>query len=79
MLSSSQIRAARSLLNWSGQQLSEKSGVGVTTLRRYELQDGIPAANVKVLMAIKECLENHGIEFTGDPLKNPGVILHITD
>ena len=79
MLSSSQIRAARSLLNWSGQQLSEKSGVGVTTLRRYELQDGIPAANVKVLMAIKECLENHGIEFTGDPHKNPGVILHITD
>jgi transcriptional regulator with XRE-family HTH domain len=79
MLSSSQIRAARSLLNWSGQQLSEKSGVGVTTLRRYELQDGIPAANVKVLMAIKECLEDHGIEFTGDPLKNPGVILHITD
>jgi transcriptional regulator with XRE-family HTH domain len=77
MLSSSQIRAARALLGWSGTDLAEKSGVGITTLRRYELQIGIPSANTSVLLTLKETLENAGIEFTGDPLVNPGVTLRI--
>ena len=77
MLSSSQIRAARALLGWSGTDLAEKSGVGITTLRRYELQKGIPSANTSVLLTLKEALENAGIEFTGDPLVNPGVTLRI--
>ena len=77
MLSSSQIRAARALLGWSGTELAEKSGVGITTLRRYELQKGIPSANTSVLMMIKHTLESAGIEFTGDPLVNPGVTLRI--
>ena len=77
MLSSSQIRAARALLGWSGTDLAEKSGVGITTLRRYELQKGIPSANTSVLLALKETLEQAGIEFTGDPLVNPGVTLRI--
>ena len=77
MLSSSQIRAARALLGWSGTNLAEKSGVGITTLRRYELQKGIPSANTTVLLALKETLEQTGIEFTGDPLVNPGVTLRI--
>ena len=77
MLSSSQIRAARALLGWSGTDLAEKSGVGITTLRRYELQKGIPSANTSVLLTLKETLENAGIEFTGDPLVNPGVTLLI--
>lgn len=77
MLSSSQIRAARALLGWSGQDLANNSDVGVTTLRRYELQKGIPSGNIKVLLALKSALEKAGIEFTGDPLKDPGVILHL--
>ena len=77
MISSSQIKAARALLGWRGTELAEKSGVGITTLRRYELQDGIPAGNTSVLLSIKKCLEDHGIEFTGDPLANPGVVYHI--
>ena len=77
MLSSSQIRAARALLGWSGTDLAEKSGVGITTLRRYELQKGIPSANTSVLMMIKQTLESADIEFTGDPLVNPGVTLRI--
>ena len=77
MLTSSQIRAARALLGWSGTDLAEKSGVGITTLRRYELQKGIPSANTSVLLTLKNTLENAGIEFTGDPLVNPGVTLRI--
>ena len=77
MLSSNQIRAARALLGWSGADLADLSGVGITTLRRYELQRGIPSANTSVLMMIKKTLESAGIEFTGDPLVNPGVTLRI--
>ena len=77
MISSRQIRSARALLNWSGADLAKKSGVSLKTLRRYEAQDGIPASNTSVLLSIKECLENYGIEFTGDPLTNPGVVYRI--
>ena len=79
MLSSSQIRAARALLGWSGTDLANLSGVGITTLRRYELQKGIPSANTTVLMTIKQALESAGIEFTGDPLINPGVTLRLAE
>ena len=77
MLNSSQIRAARALLGWSGQELSAKSGVGVTTIRRYELEEGVPSANLRVLDKIKTTFESAGIEFTGNPLKNPGVTLNL--
>jgi transcriptional regulator with XRE-family HTH domain len=77
MLNSSQIRAARALLGWSGQELSRKSGVGVTTIRRYELEEGVPSANLRVLDKIKTTFEAAGIEFTGNPLKNPGVTLNL--
>jgi hypothetical protein len=38
---------------------------------------GVPAANLSVLMKLKVTLESAGIEFTGDPLFNPGVTLRI--
>ena len=79
MLSASQIKAARALLGWSGKDLAEKSGVGITTLRRYELQDGLLIANKSVFTTLKVCFESAGIEFTGDPLKNPGVTLHLDE
>ena len=63
------------LLGWKGQDLADKSGVGITTLRRYEAQDGIPNANKFVIKAIKTCLEDAGVVFSGDPVKEPGVML----
>ena len=79
MISSKQIKAARMLLGWKGKDLADKSGVGITTLRRYEAQDGIPNANKFVLKAIKGCLEEEGIVFSGDPVKSPGVSLNQKD
>jgi transcriptional regulator with XRE-family HTH domain len=79
MISSRQIKAARALLGWKGQDLADKSGVGVATLRRYEAQDGIPNANKFVLKAIKSCLEGVGVIFSGDPIKSPGVSLNQRD
>jgi len=76
MISSRQIKAARALLGWKGQDLADKSGVGITTLRRYETQDGVPNANKFVIKAIKGCLEGEGIVFSGDPIESPGVSLN---
>jgi len=38
---------------------------------------GVPSANLSVLLKLKSTLENAGVEFTGDPLVNPGVTLRI--
>jgi ribosome-binding protein aMBF1 (putative translation factor) len=79
MISGRQIRAARALLGWSGQELADKCGISLKTLRRYEPQNGIPAGNTKVLESIKSVLQSQGIVFTGDPIKDPGVILNQKD
>ena len=65
------------MLSWSAADLAKASRVGPATIRRYEMQEGIPSANTSVLMLIKVALEKAGIEFTGDPLVNPGVTLHV--
>ena len=66
------------MLGWSALKLAETSGVGPATIRRYELQQGIPSANTNVLQKIKSVLESSGIQFTGDPLLNPGVTLDLS-
>jgi len=73
-----QLKGARALLGWSAEDLAEITGIGATTIRRYEMGSGIPNANVSVLKKLRACFEDHGIEFTGDPLVNPGVTLHIS-
>ena len=77
MVSSGQIKAARAMLGWSAIELAGRSGVGSASIKRYEVQTGVPVANTKNLMAIRNALEEVGIEFTGDPLVNPGVTLRI--
>ena len=65
------------MLGWSAVELAKRCGIGSTTIKRYELQSGIPVGTTKVLSAIQEALEAEGIEFIGDPRINPGVILHL--
>ena len=77
MVSSSQIKAARAMLGWSAIELANRSGVGSASVKRYEVQPGIPIANTKNLMVIRSTFEEAGIEFTGDPLVNPCVTLLI--
>ena len=77
MISVRQIKAGRSMLNWSAADLAEASGVGPATIRRYEMQVGIPAGNTSTMLSIQSAMENAGIEFTGDPLVNPGVTLNL--
>ena len=75
MITSSQIRAARALLGWSGAELSRKSGIGSATIQRIEVMDGVPSGRISSLNAIQKALEAAGIEFIGSPEDRPGVRL----
>lgn len=75
MISSSQIRAARALLRWSADDLAKASKIGIATIRRFELQEGIPSGQVRILEALKSTLEGAGVEFLGSPEDGPGVRL----
>ena len=77
MISVCQIKAGRVMLGWSAVELSERAGVSSATIKKYETQSGIPNANTRILTAIKSVLEQAGIEFTGDPIVNPGVTLNL--
>lgn len=72
--SSVQIRAARSLLRIPTEKLAEMSGVGCSTIRRFEEADGIPPSR-SAFERVKAALEGAGIEFIGDPVTSPGVRL----
>ena len=75
MITSAQIRAARALLDWSRQILSEHSGVGISALMRLESADGIPSGNIKTFESVQKAFEQAGIEFIGTPDDGPGVRL----
>ena len=78
MITGAQVRAAKSLLRWSGNDLSIKANVSLSSIRRIEAFDGIPdSASVKVLNAIEKALERGGVEFIGSPEDSPGVRLVI--
>lgn len=81
MITSDQIRAARTLLQWSAQDLADSAGVGIATVRRFETIDCVPTGQVRVLSAIQLALKNAGVEFIGSPgdrsevrLKNKALI-----
>jgi transcriptional regulator with XRE-family HTH domain len=78
MLSACQIRAARALLRWSADDLAKSSGIGVATIRRIELADGVPSSNARTLERLKRALEFAGVEFIGTAENDPGVRLLIS-
>jgi len=55
--------------------LASKSGVGVATIRRFELMAGVPSGNARSVEAIQAALEEMGVEFIGTPEDRPGVCL----
>jgi transcriptional regulator with XRE-family HTH domain len=73
---SEQIRAARQLLRITADELANLSGVGVATIRRYELMSGVPSGNARSVEAIQQALEARGVEFIGAPEDRPGVRLN---
>ena len=73
MITSGQIRAARSFLKWTGKELAEASGVAFSTLMRLEMGEGIPSAHAKTLDAVQKAFDKAGLEFIGTPESGAGV------
>jgi transcriptional regulator with XRE-family HTH domain len=73
-ITSEQIRAAKAIIRWSGEDLSRAAGVSLSSIRRIEATLGIPKAqNMRTMLAIRAALEAAGVEFIGTPDDRPGV------
>jgi transcriptional regulator with XRE-family HTH domain len=63
MLRPAQIRAARALLGWRQEDLSNASGVGTATIYRIEKSDETITGYASTLIRIQAAFEQAGIEF----------------
>ena len=70
-----QIKAARSLLAWSQADLAQASGVSEPTIKRLEATDGELGGRQSTASAIRQTLEDAGVEFIDENGGGPGVRL----
>ena len=73
MITAAQLRAARAALRWSAEALARNAGVGVQTVKRIDLQEGVPGSRAATLLQLQRTLEAAGIEFIGTPDDGPGI------
>jgi len=66
MINSSQMRAARALLNMDQRKLSEISGVSLPTIQRMEASNGPVRGNIETLVKIVKALDGLGVELIGE-------------
>ena len=64
MITASQCRAARGLLDWTQQELADAARVGVATVRVFEGEAAETRA--AILAALRRALELAGVEFIGE-------------
>jgi transcriptional regulator with XRE-family HTH domain len=74
-LTSAQIRAARSLIRWSAEDLAARSSLSVATIRRAELTDNETSMTAANDLAVRRALEAAGVEFIDENGGGPGVRL----
>ena len=75
MITSSQLRAARALMDLSIKELSDLSNVSVPTIQRLERQTGLISSQPRTLLDLVRTFEEAGVEFIGTPDDRPGVRL----
>jgi predicted transcriptional regulator len=73
MITPRQIRAARALLGWSQQRLTDKAIVSINALAR--LEKDVVDPRVSTVLAIQKALVKAGIEFLDADQKGEGVRL----
>jgi transcriptional regulator with XRE-family HTH domain len=77
MLTPDQLRAARALVKWSREDLSDNSGVAAVTIKGFELLGA--DSKISTLNKLRRALEVAGVEFIDDGHKSdeggPGVRL----
>ena len=74
-LTSAQIRAARSLIRWTAEDLAAASALSVATIRRAELKENQTALTSANDLAIRRALESAGVEFIDENGGGPGIRL----
>lgn len=73
MITSQQMRAARSLLGIDQRQLAEMAKLSLPTIQRMEASDGQVRGVVETLVKVISALENAGIELIGENASSLGV------
>jgi transcriptional regulator with XRE-family HTH domain len=73
-----QLKAARALARLNQQELSNRSGVSVPTIKRMEAGDGPIRGNYENVAAVVGVLEAAGIEFIPENGGGPGARLRTT-
>jgi len=66
MITSTQLRAARSLLALDQRELAQLAGLSLPTIQRMEASDGVVRGNVDSLTKLVSALEAAGIELIGE-------------
>ena len=61
------------MLRWSMEDLSKRSGIGTTTLKRFESAELVPSGHLRTFETLKKVFEDAGIEFIGQPEAGAGV------
>lgn len=72
MITASQLRAARALVNIDQRQLAERAGLSLPTIQRMEASDGVIRGNVDSLTKLIAALDTFGIELIGDNAVSQG-------
>ena len=71
MVTAAQCRAARGLLDWSQQELADRAGLGIVTIRQIEADITDPRR--ATLVVLKQAFERAGVEFIDENGGGPGV------
>jgi transcriptional regulator with XRE-family HTH domain len=71
MVTAAQCRAARGLLDWSQQELADRAGLGIVTIRQIEAD--ITEPRRATLTVLKQAFEGAGVEFIDENGGGPGV------
>ena len=79
IITRAQLRAARSLLEWSQDQLATASGVSLPTIKRLEPGTGLFSTRVDTLEKLTRALEAAGVEFIPENGGGAGVRLRKTE
>lgn len=66
MISGSQLRAARALLDMDRKTLAELSGVSLPTIQRMESAQDVVGGTVETLVKVVEALESAGVELIAE-------------
>jgi transcriptional regulator with XRE-family HTH domain len=73
MITSSQCRAARGLLDWTQQELADAARIGVATIRLFE--GDATESRQATLSVLRRAFELAGVEFIDENGGGPGVRL----